>query len=74
MWNYPHTGSTSKLYLYFSLDDALPAGGVMNIVLPSSMSNFVPDTCNAWALGTDMTPPATTSGFIIGAFVSTTGC
>lgn len=74
MWNYPNTGSTSKLYLYFSLDIALPAGGLMNIVLPSDMSNFGPDTCNAWKLGTDMAPPATTSGFIIGAFVGTTGC
>lgn len=70
MWNYPNTGSTSKLYLYVSLDDALPAGGVMTITLPSTMSNFVPDTCNAWALGTDLAPPATTSGFIIGAYVS----
>jgi len=76
MWNYPHTGSTSKLYLYFSLDDALPAGGVMRIGLPSSMDAFVPESCNAWKLGTDMAPPATTSGFIIGAFVSgsTSGC
>jgi len=74
MWNYPNFGSTSKLYLYFSLDEALPAGGVMNIVLPTSMANFVPDTCNAWALGTDLTPPATTSGFILGVFTATTGC
>jgi hypothetical protein len=74
MWNYPNFGSTTKLYIYFSLDDALPAGGVMNIVLPSSMSNFAPSSCNAWALGTDLAPPATTSGFINGVFSSTTGC
>jgi hypothetical protein len=42
----------------------------MNIALPSTMSAFVPTTCNAWALGTDLTPPATTSGFILGAYVS----
>jgi len=47
----------------------------MNIVLPSSMSAFAPTTCNAWKLLTDMTPPATTSGFLIGRFVTgTTGC
>jgi hypothetical protein len=72
MWNYPNTGSTTKLYLYFSLDDALPAGGVMNIVLPMS---FVPTTCNAWAITTSLAPPATTAGFdFIGLIVSTTGC
>jgi hypothetical protein len=74
MWNYPNLGSTTKLYLYFTLDEALPAGGVMNIALPSTMSAFVPTTCNAWALGTDLAPPATTSGFMIGLIVSTTGC
>jgi len=75
MWNYPNTGSTSKLYLYFSLDEALPAGGLMNIALPGTMSNFGPDTCNVWALGTDLAPPATTSGFIIGVFNGgATGC
>lgn len=75
MWNYPNFGSTTKLYLYFSLDEALPAGGLMNIALPSTMSAFVPTTCNAWALGTtDLTPPATTSGFILGLIRSSTGC
>jgi hypothetical protein len=74
MWNYPNFGSTTKLYLYFSLDDVLPAGGVMNIALPSTMSNFAPSSCNAWALGTDLAPPATTSGFINGGVVQRTGC
>jgi hypothetical protein len=74
MWNYPNFGATSKLYLYFSLDEALPAGGVMNIALPSTMSAFVPTTCNAWAIGTTLAPPATTSGFIMGALTSNTGC
>lgn len=75
MWNYPNFGATTKLYLYFSLDEALPAGGLMNIVLPSSMAAFVPTSCNAWALTTTLAPPATTSGFIIGTFVTgNTGC
>lgn len=75
MWNYPNFGATTKLYLYFSLDEALPAGGLMNIVLPSSMAAFVPTSCNAWALTTTLAPPATTSGFIIGTFVTgTAGC
>jgi len=74
MWNYPNTGSTTKLYLYFSLDEALPAGGVMHIALPSTMA-FAFTTCNAWALTSDLTPPATTSGFMIGLMRSTsTGC
>jgi len=74
MWNYPNTGSTTKLYLYFSLDEALPAGGVMHIALPSTMA-FAFTTCNAWALDKDLTPPATTSGFMIGLMRSTsTGC
>jgi len=46
----------------------------MNIELPSTMSAFVPTSCNAWALGSDLTPPATTSGFMIGVISSTTGC
>jgi hypothetical protein len=72
MWNYPNTGSTTKLYLYFSLDEALPAGGVMHIALPMT---FAFTTCNAWALDKDLTPPATTSGFMIGLMRSTsTGC
>jgi hypothetical protein len=74
MWNYPNFGSTTKLYLYLSLDDALPAGGVMNIAMPSGMSSFAPTSCNAWALGTDMAPPTAASGFINGVIVSTTGC
>lgn len=74
MWNYPNFGSTTKLYLYLSLDDALPAGGVMNIALPSTMSNFAFTSCNAWALTDSLAPPATTSGFINGVVVSTTGC
>lgn len=74
MWNYPNFGATTKLYLFFSLDEALPAGGVMNIALPSSMAAFVPTSCNAWALTASLTPPATTSGFMNGVVVSTTGC
>jgi hypothetical protein len=74
MWNYPNFGATSKLYLYFSLDEALPAGGLMNIALPSSMALFVPTTCNAWKLTTSLTPPATTSGFMMGLFTANTGC
>jgi len=46
----------------------------MNIALPSTMSAFVPTTCNAWALTTSLAPPATTSGFILGLIRSTTGC
>jgi len=48
----------------------------MNIVLPTDFgTHFVPTSCNAWALTTDMTPPATTSGFIIGRFgLGSTGC
>jgi hypothetical protein len=40
------------------------------------MSAFVPTTCNAWAIGTTLAPPATTSGFLIGRFVNSpgTGC
>lgn len=74
MWNYPNFGSTTKLYLYLSLDDELPAGGVMNIVLPSTMSNFAFTSCNAWAIGTSLAPPTALSGFINGVMVSTSGC
>jgi len=76
MWNYPNFGATTKLYLYFSLDEALPAGGLMNIALPSAMSPaFVPTRCNAWAItSTTLAPPATTSGFMMGTILSTTGC
>jgi hypothetical protein len=74
MWNYPNFGATTKLYLYFSLDEALPAGGLMNIALPTSMAAFVPTTCNAWALTTTLAPPATTSGFMIGSLTANTGC
>ena len=75
MWNYPNFGATTKLYLYFSLDEALPAGGLMNIALPTAMATaFIPTTCNAWAITKTLAPPATTSGFMMGTIVSTTGC
>lgn len=66
MWNLPNAGSNTKLYLYFVMDNELPAGGILNIAFPTLAALFTPTTCRAWALTTDLTAPTTDAGFIYG--------
>lgn len=61
-WNTPQAAEATKLCLYFSLDNALPAAGYLRVGIPSA-SGFTPQTSgvHVWALGNTLAAPATAS-------------
>ena len=60
-WDKPNEGMNKALYLYFSLENALPVGGFLKITLPQDFVH-TPETCTAWALETDLDYPADVPG------------
>jgi len=48
-WDFPNEGVSSKLFLYFTLDNKIPTGGYLRIVLPSDL-DFSPSSCRIWNL------------------------
>ena len=58
------------MYLYFSLDNGLPAGGYIKIDFPENF-NHIPATCNVWKITTDLKYPTTTSNIYPGTIIQT---
>ena len=52
-WNFPNKGRNTELYLYFSLDNDLPADGYLKMTFPADFTH-VPTQCDVWVLGTDL--------------------
>jgi hypothetical protein len=57
-WNCPQANRNTKLSFYFTLDNALPAAGYLNVGIPSA-SGLTPSAGNAWTLADSWTAPTT---------------
>ena len=55
----PHVGSASALNMYFTLDNALPAGGYIKVTMPSGAASSWAG-CNLWAVTTSLDAPLAT--------------
>jgi len=55
-WNIPNEGSNTILNIYFTLDNDLPVGGIINIGFPFDI-NYILTTCDVWEIENDLKYP-----------------
>lgn len=55
-WDCPHVERNKIIFLYFSLDNALPANGHIKIDFPKDFSH-VPTRCDVWEIKTSLDYP-----------------
>ena len=55
-WDCPNMDRNKALYLYFQLENPLPAGGFIKIDFPSSFK-LIPTTCDIWPITTTLKHP-----------------